>query len=79
MDGDAEVRTVNRTLGLDLPETEAVTMAGLVLEKLGDIPEPGTRVRVGRAEIAVERASAREIHALRLTLLPEPRGGEPPG
>lgn len=79
VDGDAEVRTVNRTLGLDLPETEAVTMAGLVLEKLGDIPEPGTRVRVGRAEIAVERASAREIHALRLTLLPEPRGGEPPG
>ncbi len=79
VDGDAEVRTVNRTLGLDFPETEAVTMAGLVLEKLGDIPEPGTRVRVGRAEIAVERASAREIHALRLTLLPEPKAEEPTG
>lgn len=77
VDGDAEVRTVNRTLGLDLPETEAVTMAGLVLEKLGDIPEPGTRVRVGRAEIAVERASAREIQALRLTLLPEPKDEGP--
>ncbi|MCX7750289.1 MAG: hemolysin family protein [Candidatus Bipolaricaulota bacterium] len=77
VDGDAEVRTVNRTLGLDLPESEAVTMAGLVLEKLGDIPEPGTTLRVGRAEIAVERASAREIHALRLTLLPEARGEGP--
>lgn len=71
--GDAEVRTVNRSLGADLPEDEAVTMAGLVLERLGDIPEIGTKVRIGRAEIAIERATAREITAIRLTLRPEPK------
>jgi len=70
VDGDAEVRTVNRTLGLDLPEGEAVTLAGLVLHRLGDIPQRGTKVRIGQAEIAVERASEREILALRVTVLP---------
>ncbi len=74
--GDAEVRTVNRSLGADLPEDEAVTIAGLVLERLGDIPETGTRFRIGRAEIAIEQASAREITAVRLTLHPEPPSEE---
>lgn len=70
--GDAEVRTVNRSLGADLPEDEAVTVAGLVLERLGDIPETGTKFRIGRTEVTVERSSAREITAVRLTILPEP-------
>jgi len=74
--GDAEVRTVNRSLGADLPEDEAVTVAGLVLETLGDIPEIGTKLRIGRTEITVERASAREITTVRLTLHPEPKPGE---
>ncbi len=76
--GDAEVRTVNRTLGLDLPEDDAVTIAGLVLEKLGDIPETGTRIRIGRAELAIERATAREITAVRLSLHPEPPAEQGP-
>jgi len=74
--GDAEVRRVNHTLGADLPEDDAVTIAGLVLEELGDIPETGTKVRIGRTEITVERASAREITAVRLTLHPEPLPAE---
>lgn len=72
VDGNAEVRTVNRSLSANLPEDVAVTVAGLVLEKLGDIPEMGTKLRIGRTEITVERASAREITTLRLILLPEP-------
>lgn len=72
VDGDAEIRAVNRTLDLDLPEDEATTIAGLILEKLGDIPEKGTTIRIGRAEIAIERASAREITAVHLTIHPEP-------
>ncbi|MCR4391686.1 MAG: hemolysin family protein [Candidatus Acetothermia bacterium] len=72
VDGDAEIRTINRTLELDLPEEEAVTIAGLILEKLGDIPEKGTRLTIGRADITVESASEREITSVRLTILPEP-------
>lgn len=74
--GDAEVRTVNRSLGADLPEGEAVTVAGLVLERLGDIPEVGAKLRIGRTEVAVEKASAREIMAVRFTLHPELAPGE---
>lgn len=72
VDGDAEVRRVNRTLGLSLPEEEAVTLAGLILETLGDIPEPGTKLRFGSVELIVEEASEREIQTVRVIILPEP-------
>ena len=71
VDGDAEVKRVNRTLGLSLPEEEAVTIAGVILEKLGDIPEPGTKLRFGPVELIVEEASEREIHTVRVIIVPE--------
>ena len=71
VDGDTEIRRLNRTLGLSLPEEEAVTIAGLILETLGDIPEPGTRLRFGSVEITVEEATEREIQTVRVTILPE--------
>ncbi|HIE48031.1 TPA: HlyC/CorC family transporter [Candidatus Bipolaricaulota bacterium] len=71
VDGDAEVRLVNRTLGLELPEDEAVTIAGLILEKLGDIPDPGARLQIDRALLTVEGATEREITSVRVTLLPQ--------
>lgn len=70
VDGDTEVRRLNRTLGLDLPEGEAVTIAGLILEALGDIPEPGTKLRLGSVELTVEEATEREIHMVRVTIQP---------
>ncbi len=72
VDGDAEVKRVNRTLGLSLPEEEAVTIAGLILETLGDLPEPGTKLRFGSVELIVEEATEREIQTVRVTILPEP-------
>jgi len=72
VDGDAEVKRVNRTLGLSLPEEEAVTIAGLILETLGDIPEPGTKLRFGTVELTVEEATEREIQLVRVTIQPEP-------
>ena len=71
VDGDAEVRLVNRTLGLELPEGEAVTIAGLILERLGDIPDPGARLQINGALLTVEGATEREITSVRITLLPE--------
>lgn len=71
VDGDAEVRLVNRTLGLELPEDEAVTIAGLILEKLGDIPDPGARLQIDRALLTVEGATEREITSVRITLPPQ--------
>jgi putative hemolysin len=71
VDGDTEIRRLNRTLGLSLPEEEAVTIAGLILETLGDIPEPGTKLRFGSVEITVEEATEREIQTVRVTILPQ--------
>ena len=71
VDGDAEVRLVNRTLGLELPEDEAVTIAGLILEKLGDIPDPGARLQIDGALLTVEGATEREITSVRVTILPQ--------
>lgn len=71
VDGDAEIRTVNRALGLSLPEEEAVTIAGLILKQLGDIPEPGTKIRIGPVELVVEQATEREILSVRVLVLPE--------
>ena len=71
VDGDTEIRRLNRTLGLSLPEEEAVTVAGLILETLGDIPEPGTKLRFGSVEITVEEATEREIQTVRVTIFPE--------
>ena len=71
VDGDAEIKLVNRTLGIELPEDEGVTISGLILHTLGDIPEPGARVKIGRTLITVEDATQREIRSVRITLLPE--------
>ncbi|MFO8033994.1 MAG: hemolysin family protein [Candidatus Bipolaricaulota bacterium] len=71
VDGDAEVRMVNQTLGLELAGDDAVTIAGLILEELGDIPDPGARIRLGRALLTVEEASEREIISVRIASLPE--------
>ncbi len=70
VDADAEVRMVKQTLGVDLPEDDAVTIAGLILEELGDIPEPGARLRLGRVLLTVEEASEREIITVRIAVLP---------
>ncbi len=71
VDGDAEVRMVNQTLGLDLSGDDAVTIAGLILEELGDIPDPGARIRLNRVLLTVEEASEREIISVRIAILPQ--------
>jgi len=71
VDGDAEIKLVNRTLGLDLPEDEGVTISGLILHTLEDLPDPGARVKIGRALLTVEEATQREIRSVRITILPE--------
>ena len=47
VDGAASVRMLNRRLGWDLPEEEANTLSGLLLEELEAIPAGKTSVRIG--------------------------------
>jgi Mg2+/Co2+ transporter CorB len=56
--GSATLRSLNRALGWKLPTQGPRTLNGLLLEKLGQLPEPGHQVEIGgyRFEIAETRA-----------------------
>ncbi len=48
VDGFVAIRLLNRKTGWDLPEDDASTLNGLLLEKLADIPSGQTSIRIGR-------------------------------
>jgi len=48
VDGVMNIRALNRKTGWDLPEEEASTLNGLLLEELADIPAGKTSIRIGR-------------------------------
>jgi Mg2+/Co2+ transporter CorB len=48
VDGIVTIRALNRNTGWDLPEEEASTLNGLLLEQLSDIPAGKTSIRIGR-------------------------------
>jgi len=48
VDGIVTIRALNRKTGWDLPEEEASTLNGLLLEELADIPEGNTSILIGR-------------------------------
>ena len=45
--GSVTLRTLNRNMDWDLPEDEASTLNGLLLEELGDIPSGKASVKIG--------------------------------
>jgi Mg2+/Co2+ transporter CorB len=47
VDGSVSLRTLNRTLDWDLPEDEASTLNGLLLEELGEIPSGKASLKIG--------------------------------
>lgn len=46
MDGDVHLDEVYRAIEYDLPETEAETIAGLIIDELGALPAVGVRVSI---------------------------------
>jgi putative hemolysin len=73
VDGSVGVHELNADHGLDLPEaTTYVTLAGLVLDRLGHIPEVGQSLTVGRHRLAVVAMEGRRVARLRVEVEPEP-------
>ena len=57
----------------DVPEGPYATVAGLILEELGRLPEaPGDTITIGRWAIEVTGVDGHVISEVRLTALPEP-------
>ena len=53
IDGSASVRELNKAFNWHLPEEEARTVNGMLLEALEEIPTPGTRVRIAQYDIEI--------------------------
>jgi Mg2+/Co2+ transporter CorB len=47
VNGGVSIRTLNRNMDWDLPEEDASTLNGLLLEELGDIPSGKTSLKIG--------------------------------
>jgi len=66
--GDTAVHDLNRTMDLDLPEDEGVTVNGLITHRLGTMASAGDRVTIENATFIVERATDKEITSVRITI-----------
>jgi len=70
---------VQAAIGVDLPEgADYETVAGLIVQLLGRLPEVGDQVSVPGARLTVERMDGRRIDRIRLTRLLEDTDGHPP-
>lgn len=68
VDGAANVRELNRAYGLNLPELEAKTLNGLLMEQLEDIPEPGTSLRIANCTVEILQCTAQGVRSARVFL-----------
>ncbi|MDU7813573.1 MAG: HlyC/CorC family transporter [Atlantibacter hermannii] len=53
IEGGANIREINKAFNWRLPEEEACTVNGMLLEALEEIPANGTRVRIGQYDIDI--------------------------
>ena len=66
INGDTSVHDLNRALDIELPEDEAVTVNGLIQNRLGAMAKTGDQVGIAGIEFVVERATDREITSVRV-------------
>lgn len=61
-----EVETLNEALHLDLPLGDYETLAGFIIDQIGDLPRPGEQVRWGNLRFVVRLAEARSVKEVEL-------------
>lgn len=64
--GSASVRELNRTMGWDLPLTEAKTLNGAILEHLEDIPTPATSLLLGDYPVEIVQTQGNVVRVARV-------------
>jgi len=72
--GSLPIFTLERVLGLDIPSEHADTVGGLVLWKLGELPNEGQRIEFDNFSIVVKKMSGPRILLVRVypKMLDEP-------
>jgi len=71
VDGHTPIRDVNRALDWDLPDEEAVTMAGLVIHESQTIPDAGQVFSFHGVRFEIVERVRNQIVLMRLQELPE--------
>src|SRR5262245_10473790 len=66
VDGVVPIRDLNRAMDWDLPDDEAVTIAGLVIHEAQAIPDPGQRFAFHGYRFQVLRRQRNQLTALRV-------------
>ena len=67
VDGSVPIRDLNRAMDWDLPDEEAVTVAGLVIHEAQTIPEPGQVFIFHKHRFQVLRRQRNQITALKIS------------
>jgi Mg2+/Co2+ transporter CorB len=75
VDGSVTIRDLNRTMGWNLPDEEAATVAGLVIHEARAIPEPRQTFSFHGFRFEVLRKQRNRIAALRIRPLAPPETG----
>jgi magnesium and cobalt transporter len=65
-DGDVEIDEINRYLGTRIPEEDFTTVNGLLVNRLGKIPECGDSVIVEGYEFVVDKSNRRRAEIVRI-------------
>jgi Mg2+/Co2+ transporter CorB len=76
VDGTVPIRDLNRAMNWDLPDEEAVTVAGLVIHEAQAIPDPGQRFAFHGYRFQVLRRQRNQLTALRVEREMEDEGLE---
>jgi Mg2+/Co2+ transporter CorB len=71
IDGSVSIRDVNRELGWDLPETEATTIAGFVINEMKRIPNQGEFIIIDNLKIVVKKKTQNRIKSLSILVHPD--------
>jgi Mg2+/Co2+ transporter CorB len=66
VEGSANIRELNKAFNWTLPEDEARTVNGMILEEIQDIPLPNTRVKVGNYAIDILDVQENMIKQVRI-------------
>lgn len=70
VDGGANIRALNRTLGWHLPLSGPKTLNGLILEHLESIPAAGTSLRIGDYLIEIVQIADNAVRTARVRTAP---------
>ena len=76
VEGGVTIRDLNRAMGWELPDEEAVTIAGLVIHEAQTIPEPGQQFAFYGYRFDIARKNRNQITGLKVMPVREDNGAQ---